>query len=54
MSDDDVRKLARELLDAEEAFRNAPTLHNTNRLTQARRELEQALTGGGSGRWRPS
>jgi hypothetical protein len=41
---DDLRELARELLDAEEAYRHAPTLQNTSRLARARRRLETVLT----------
>jgi hypothetical protein len=37
------RTMVRELLDAEEAYRAAPTLGNTSRLYRARRELEQRL-----------
>jgi hypothetical protein len=41
---DDLRELARELLDAEEAYRRAATLQNTSRLARARRRLEAVLT----------
>jgi hypothetical protein len=41
---DELRELARELLDAEAAYRNAPTLQNTSRLARARRKLEETLT----------
>jgi hypothetical protein len=43
---DDLRGLARELLDAEEAYRFAPTLENTSRLGRARRRLEAVLAVG--------
>jgi hypothetical protein len=44
--DDDLRDLARELLEAEEAYRHAPTLDNTSRLARARRRLEAVLAVG--------
>jgi hypothetical protein len=40
---DELRELARELLDAEQAYRSAPTLNNTSRLVRARRRLEGVL-----------
>lgn len=44
MSDsDELRELARELLDADAADRRAPTLHNQARLARARGRLEEVL-----------
>jgi hypothetical protein len=37
-----LRAASRELLDAEEAYRFAPTLENTSRLARARRAVERA------------
>jgi hypothetical protein len=47
MSDDPlcpVCAAGRELLDAEEAHRMAPTLDNASRLARARRAVEQAMS----------
>jgi hypothetical protein len=41
---DELRQLARELLDAEAAYRRAPTLEHTSRLARVRRRLEEMLT----------
>lgn len=43
---DDLRQLARELLDAEEAYRREPTFDNTSRLVRVRRRLEAVLVSG--------
>jgi hypothetical protein len=40
---DELRELARELLDADEAYRHAPTLQKTSRLARARQRLEAVL-----------
>lgn len=40
---DDLRRLARELLDAEAAYRAAPTLANSHRLGRVRHRLEAVL-----------
>jgi hypothetical protein len=40
---DELRELARELLNAEKAYRFAPTLDNTSRLARVRRRLEAVL-----------
>jgi hypothetical protein len=39
---DALRTASHELLDAEEAYRFAPTLENTSRLARARRAVERA------------
>jgi hypothetical protein len=39
-----LRRACRELLDAEEAYRFAPTLENTSRLARARRAAESAAS----------
>lgn len=39
----DERAAVRELLDAEEACRMAPTMEHTSRLARARRRAEQLL-----------
>jgi hypothetical protein len=39
----DERVTVQELLDAEEAFRFAPALHNQSRLARARRKVEELL-----------
>lgn len=41
--DDELRRLARELLDAEAAYRDAPTLDNSYRLGRVRHRLETVL-----------
>jgi hypothetical protein len=43
MSCDHLREAAQELLEADEAFRHAPTLENTSRLARARRRVEDLL-----------
>jgi hypothetical protein len=39
----ELRIAVRGLLDADEAFRHAPTLENTSRLARARRRAEELL-----------
>lgn len=39
----DEAAVVQELLDAEQAYRDAPTLENTSRLARARRRAEEAL-----------
>lgn len=40
---DQLRDAARELLNADEAYRKAPTLENTSQLARARRRVEDLL-----------
>jgi hypothetical protein len=40
---DDLGALARELLEAEEGYRRAPSLESTSRLYRARLRLEEML-----------